>query len=50
MSLAVRTSTGRTVMVSRLEEIADAARELTGRTADPLDPALLAHPPEAGRA
>src|SRR5689334_2721221 len=37
LSLAVRTATGRTVMVSRLDQLADAARTLTGRVADPLD-------------
>lgn len=50
LSLAVRTSTGRTVMVSRLDEIAGAARTLTGRTADPLDPDLLGHRPGADQA
>ncbi|MCE3551502.1 hypothetical protein LWC33_08545 [Pseudonocardia sp. RS11V-5] len=45
LSLAVRTATGRTVMVSRLDQLADAARTLTGRVPDPLDPALLGTPP-----
>lgn len=38
MTLAVRSATGRTVVVTRLDELADAVRALTGRTVDPLEP------------
>jgi hypothetical protein len=41
MTLTIRTPTGRAVVVTRLDEIADAARALTGRAPDPLDPALF---------
>jgi hypothetical protein len=42
MTLQLRTPTGRHAVVTRLDEIVDAARGLTGRTVDPLDPDLLA--------
>lgn len=41
LTLNVRTSTGRSVTVSGLDEIIEAATELTGRTVDPLDPAVI---------
>jgi hypothetical protein len=47
MTLTVRTPTGRAVVVTRLDEIAGAARLLTGRAPDPLDPALLPAAPVA---
>lgn len=49
MALAIRGATGRTVLVTRLDQIADAARALTGRSPDPLDPALLAAVEAAAR-
>ena len=46
----LRSATGRTALVDNVGELWSAAEQLTGRTLDPLDPALLATlaPPGAG--
>ena len=44
----LRSATGRTALVDNVGELWPAAEQLTGRTLDPLDPALLAAPSPPG--